>query len=111
RPPEDDVDLFSNAWKPPRVGLEPTGPVASDAELTSTYESGETAGGQNRVQTGAPAGLQDPDLRAVVEAWDRLPAAIRAGVLAMVRAFHEDAERGPSPKGGYGGPHRQGMAV
>jgi hypothetical protein len=28
----------------------------------------------------------DPELAAVVEAWDRLPAAIRAGIVAMVEA-------------------------
>jgi hypothetical protein len=28
----------------------------------------------------------DPDLAAVIEAWDRLPEAIRAGILAMVQA-------------------------
>ena len=27
-----------------------------------------------------------PDLAAVVEAWDRLPEAVRVGVLAMVKA-------------------------
>jgi hypothetical protein len=28
----------------------------------------------------------DPDLATVIEAWDRLPEAIRAGILAMVKA-------------------------
>ncbi len=28
----------------------------------------------------------DPDLTAVIEAWDRLPEAIRAGIVAMVKA-------------------------
>jgi hypothetical protein len=28
----------------------------------------------------------DPDLAAVVAAWDRLPEAVRAGIVAMVRA-------------------------
>ena len=28
----------------------------------------------------------DPDLAAVVDAWDRLPEAVRAGIVAMVRA-------------------------
>jgi hypothetical protein len=27
-----------------------------------------------------------PDLAAVIEAWDRLPEAIRAGIVAMVKA-------------------------
>jgi hypothetical protein len=28
----------------------------------------------------------DPDLAIVVDAWDRLPEAVRAGIVAMVRA-------------------------
>jgi hypothetical protein len=28
----------------------------------------------------------DPDLTTVVDAWDRLPEAVRAGIVAMVRA-------------------------
>jgi hypothetical protein len=32
------------------------------------------------------AELNDPDLAAVVAAWDRLPGAVRAGIVAMVRA-------------------------
>jgi hypothetical protein len=28
----------------------------------------------------------DPDLAAIIDAWDRLPEAIRAGIMAMVRA-------------------------
>jgi hypothetical protein len=29
---------------------------------------------------------EDADLAAVIEAWDRLPEAIRAGIVAMVKA-------------------------
>jgi hypothetical protein len=28
----------------------------------------------------------DPDLAAVIDAWDRLPEAVRAGIVAMVKA-------------------------
>jgi hypothetical protein len=28
----------------------------------------------------------DPDLAAVIDAWDRLPEAVKAGIVAMVRA-------------------------
>jgi hypothetical protein len=28
----------------------------------------------------------DPDLAAVVDAWDRLPEAVKAGIVAMIRA-------------------------
>jgi hypothetical protein len=32
------------------------------------------------------AASNDPDLAAVIDAWDRLPEAVRAGIVAMVRA-------------------------
>jgi hypothetical protein len=32
------------------------------------------------------AASDDPDLAAVIAAWDRLPEAVRAGIVAMVRA-------------------------
>ena len=35
---------------------------------------------------GAENGPIDPDLARVIEAWPKLPAAIRAGVLAMIDA-------------------------
>jgi hypothetical protein len=28
----------------------------------------------------------DPDLAAVIDAWDRLPEAVKAGIVAMVKA-------------------------
>ena len=34
-----------------------------------------------------------PDLAAVIDAWDRLPEAIRAGILAMVKAASSAASR------------------
>jgi hypothetical protein len=39
----------------------------------------------------APYGIHDtcqtdPDLAAVIDAWDRLPEAVRAGIVAMVQA-------------------------
>jgi hypothetical protein len=33
----------------------------------------------------------DPDLAQIVESWPRLPEAIRAGILAMVRASQSGA--------------------
>jgi hypothetical protein len=32
------------------------------------------------------AGRTDPDLAAVIDSWDRLPEAVRAGIVAMVKA-------------------------
>jgi hypothetical protein len=43
-------------------------------------ENGDLSG---HAVTGA---VNDPDLAAVVAAWPALPASIRAGILAMVRA-------------------------
>jgi hypothetical protein len=35
---------------------------------------------------GAETALLDPDLQLVVEAWENLPEATRAGILAMIQA-------------------------
>jgi hypothetical protein len=32
------------------------------------------------------AALDDPDFQTIAEAWDRLPEAVRAGIVAMVKA-------------------------
>jgi hypothetical protein len=44
-----------------------------------------TARQQNRQQTG-DSDPSDPELAAVVAAWSDLPPAVRAGIVAMVRA-------------------------
>jgi hypothetical protein len=51
--------------------------VACTVACTSGAENARAAAGDK------PA---DPDLAAVVEAWDRLPAAVRAGIVAMAKA-------------------------
>jgi hypothetical protein len=56
---------------------EPAAPVCTSV-CTSEAESAH--GGA------ADAAIADPDLAAVVEAWGRLPDAIRAGILALVKA-------------------------
>jgi hypothetical protein len=38
-----------------------------------------------------PAAPTDPDLAAVVEAWPELPDALKAGILAMVKAFKPES--------------------
>jgi hypothetical protein len=38
------------------------------------------------VGKGGPATIADPDLAVVVEVWDRLPSAVRAGIVALVKA-------------------------
>ena len=68
-----------------RVGLEPTTPLAQPLAGQGLTEP--TTPSQTKYATksahGTPA---DPDLAAVVAAWPELPKAIRAGILAMVRA-------------------------
>jgi hypothetical protein len=43
--------------------------------------------GVGRATQSAPS---DPDLDVVVKAWDTLPTAVRAGILAMVKASKTD---------------------
>jgi hypothetical protein len=50
---------------------------------------------------GQRAALDDPDLATVVDAWDRLPEAVRAGILAMVKAASKGGPgttSGPRPE-------------
>jgi hypothetical protein len=35
----------------------------------------------------------DPDFAAVADAWDRLPEAVRAGIVAMVKAASKEGGR------------------
>jgi hypothetical protein len=47
-------------------------------------------------------GVMDADLQAVIDAWDALPAAIRAGVMALVGAAAGDGTTAPqTPRGGF----------
>jgi len=63
-------------------------------EAAGIEPSPESSGnGGTGDQGGAECGARDarkaefsPDLAAVVEAWPKLPEAIRAGILAMIRA-------------------------
>ncbi len=55
------------------------------------------ARGATRVWVVAPAPEDNPDLAAVVEAWPDLPKALKAGILAMVKAaFLRHPDRGGS---------------
>jgi hypothetical protein len=51
-------------------------------------EANDNAAGrpQDTAQITARLLPEDSDLTAVVKAWDRLPEAIKAGILAMVKA-------------------------
>jgi hypothetical protein len=62
---------------------------AAGIELPQQYAGNSGVGGESGAESGALGaqnGPVDPDLAAVMEAWPGLPAAIRAGILAMVRA-------------------------
>lgn len=64
---------------------------------THAENAGETReAGQSGAECGA-LGAQnaplDPDLAAVVDAWPKLPEAIKAGILAMVKAAGGITER------------------
>ena len=64
---------------------------AAGIELTPHSPGKSASGGSSGAENGAPGDKTaplDPDLGAVVAAWPNLPAAIKAGILAMIRAAH-----------------------
>jgi hypothetical protein len=72
-----------------RVGIEPTTHGFS-VHLPSTttgdaVDSSKSA--KNSLPAGLPPNLQnDAELNAVLDAWPRLPAALRAGIVAIVKS-------------------------
>ncbi|RIK78821.1 MAG: hypothetical protein DCC68_14290 [Planctomycetota bacterium] len=62
---------------------------------TTAKNAGETGvpieSGAESGALGARTAQFDPDLAAVVDAWPTLPAAIRAGILAMIGTADRDA--------------------
>ena len=66
----------------PRLGLEPRTNIAqveTDRSVTATSENplAHTLARETQI---------DPDLGRLIDAWRKLPEAIRAGILAMVAA-------------------------
>lgn len=62
---------------------------AKNPRKTRVHDSGGSKSGNTRGDSDPPTGPvppPDPDLAAVVAAWPGLPPAIRAGIVAMVRA-------------------------
>jgi hypothetical protein len=55
---------------------------AEGAEKTSTYDAGEIAPSV----CASVSTLEDAELAAIIAAWPTLPAAMRTGVVAMVKA-------------------------
>ena len=68
------------------TGFEPA--TDSSGNSQGTGESGAEYGALSGEsdQMAAPTASFDPDLSAVVAAWPDLPAAVRAGIVAMVQA-------------------------
>ncbi|MCH7685408.1 MAG: hypothetical protein IH899_01785 [Planctomycetes bacterium] len=64
--------------------MTPTGLERTDDSTGNNVIQGQ--GGAESGAVGAQSALMDPDLRAVIEAWPELPDAVKAGILAMVRA-------------------------
>src|SRR5262245_33872812 len=93
------------------VGFEPTGRRGRPTVFKTVQES--TPALENKPENShktslAPSlrhdtCLTDPDLTTVVNAWDRLPEAVRAGIVAMVKAASDPMH---DPRGG--GPPHQG---
>jgi hypothetical protein len=68
--------------------MTPTGsePISATADSTETLRQSSLS---SAAESGAfPADFRhfDPDLALIVERWDTLPAALRAGIIAMVQA-------------------------
>jgi integrase len=72
------------------MDFESIAPSTQTTNLPVVTDSGEVLGGKIRGTEGANSPIStikmDADLRAVAEAWETLPAALKAGILAMVRA-------------------------
>jgi hypothetical protein len=74
------------SWGVGDTGLEP---APKSPRETRVSDSGSSNSGNNRAGFGAPIAPErpaDPDLVALVAAWPALPSAVRAGIVAMVRA-------------------------
>jgi hypothetical protein len=80
-----DGMAFPAGLEPATAGLE--NPVAQSVIDGGGESRGGEVGGPSSIpssqeQDGAP---MDPELESVINAWEDLPAAVRAGIVAMVR--------------------------
>jgi hypothetical protein len=83
-------------------------PMGSElSQIPARNVGGSDSGGSKSGNKGGgfgppspPATPTDPELAAVVAAWSDLPPAVRAGIVAMVKA----AGVRPGPSGGSDGP-------
>jgi hypothetical protein len=70
-------------WELPPRGLE-TAAVTTDSD--SSLRNPPTAGAANSGAVSTVSCPVDSDLAEIIAAWDVLPGAIRAGIVAMVQA-------------------------
>ena len=71
------------------MGLEGLEPVNVTKRKGNELRDVEDVSGAESGAVGAEKALIDADLAAVIDAWPNLPEAIRAGIVAMVRAAVE----------------------
>lgn len=81
--PSKSLSQRQNGWGGTRTPLENTGKTGVSDQ--SGAKSG-AVGAQTADFGDSATDPMDPELAAVVDAWPALPAAIKAGILAMVRA-------------------------
>ena len=71
--------------------------VGAGLEHPAKSSGNDGGGGQSGAECGAlgaPNAPLDPDLAVVVDAWPKLPDAIKAGILAIVTAARRDGAQG-----------------
>jgi hypothetical protein len=70
------------------MGVPPPADFKSSADVdTNRGETGTSTRISERLPTSSPLPIEnDPELATVIDAWSRLPDAIRAGIMAIVRA-------------------------
>ncbi len=81
------------------------GPPGLELENITSYHDNtlrepEKQGGAESGAVGAKTGDIAPDLAAVINAWPEVPATIRKGILALVRASHGTKLLGDEATGG-----------
>jgi len=73
----------------PERDFESRAQLPQTPDPTSTYESPPDCLCQNLAQIAAEIAPAAPDLADLLTAWPDLPEAVRAGIVAMVRATRE----------------------
>ncbi len=72
------------------MGLEPATGQGLSVDKSSNCTNSDNAMSAPTSAVGAENGrssrIPDPDLRHIVDAWERLPGVVRAGIVAMVKS-------------------------